>query len=227
MSGDKSTPHMRPMKCELGQLTRPDGSATLFQGDTCVMTAVYGPGEVRMNKELIDRATVDVTIAIVHRQGDLGGSTARDRRQRSGNLSHQGVRVTVVRNGRIPGVVGHGGLAVVIKHQGNRNRTADHRINRILHFIETNLTRPLLVSELAREAGVSEPQFRRIFRDAMALGPKEYLLRERMNYARRILESEALRVGEVAELLQFETVYQSSNQYKRIHRHSPVQDSHC
>lgn len=59
----------------------------------------------------------------------------------------------------------------------------------------------------------------------MSLGPKEYLLRERMNYARRILKSEALRVGEVADLLQFETVYQFSNQYKKVHGHSPGQDS--
>ncbi len=103
----------------------------------------------------------------------------------------------------------------------------DPRISRVLRFIESNLTRPILISELAREAGVSEPQFRRIFRQTMSLGPKEYLLRERMNYARRILKSEALRVGEVADLLQFETVYQFSNQYKKVHGHSPGQDSHC
>jgi len=28
-------------------------------------------------------------------------------------------------------------------------------------------------------------------------------------------------VGEVADLLQFETVYQFSNQYKKVHGHSP------
>ena len=46
-----------------------------------------------------------------------------------------------------------------------------------------------------------------------------------MNYARRILQSEGLRVGEVAGLLQFEAVYQFSNQYKKVHGHSPTQDS--
>ncbi len=103
----------------------------------------------------------------------------------------------------------------------------DPRIRRVLQFIETNLTSPILVSELAHEAGVSEPQFRRIFRDAMSVGPKEFLLRERMNYARRILETEALRVGEVADLLRFETVYQFSNQYKKVHGHSPGRDAIC
>ncbi|XP_071794917.1 exosome complex component RRP46-like [Asterias amurensis] len=41
-------------------LSRPDGSATFTQGDTSVMAAVYGPGDVRQTKEIIDRATVEV-----------------------------------------------------------------------------------------------------------------------------------------------------------------------
>lgn len=55
--GDKV---MREMTCELGQLTRCDGDACLIQGETCVATAVYGPTEVRMNKEILDKATVEV-----------------------------------------------------------------------------------------------------------------------------------------------------------------------
>ncbi|XP_060581322.1 exosome complex component RRP46-like [Ruditapes philippinarum] len=51
---------LRHLTCEMGHLSRPDGSATVYQGDTCVMVSVYGPGEVRMNKEQLDRATVDV-----------------------------------------------------------------------------------------------------------------------------------------------------------------------
>ncbi|XP_069124729.1 exosome complex component RRP46-like [Argopecten irradians] len=50
---------LRNMVCELGQLSRPDGDVTMFQGDTSVTTAVYGPGEVRMNKEILNKATVE------------------------------------------------------------------------------------------------------------------------------------------------------------------------
>lgn len=52
---------LRQMSCELGQLSRPDGDVTVTQGDTCAVVAVYGPCEVRMNKELLDRTTIDVT----------------------------------------------------------------------------------------------------------------------------------------------------------------------
>jgi AraC-like DNA-binding protein len=109
-------------------------------------------------------------------------------------------------------------------HSGSAPES-DARIQHVLDYIDLHLNHPLRVAELAREAGLSEPQFRRVFRKAMSIGPKEHLLQERMNYARRILQSEGLRVGEVADLLQFETVYQFSNQYKKVHGHSPTQDS--
>ncbi len=97
----------------------------------------------------------------------------------------------------------------------------DRRIQEVLDYIDRSLNLALEVSELAELAGLSEPQFRRVFRASMSIGPKEYLLRTRMHYARRILESEGLRVRDVAELLQFETVYQFSKQYKKVHGHSP------
>ena len=51
---------LRPLTCDLGCLSRPDGSATLAQGDTSVLAAVYGPTEVKIAKELIDKSYVEV-----------------------------------------------------------------------------------------------------------------------------------------------------------------------
>lgn len=51
---------LRTLSSDLGHLTRPDGSATLFQGDTSVIASVYGPGEVKANKENIEKAAVEV-----------------------------------------------------------------------------------------------------------------------------------------------------------------------
>lgn len=98
---------------------------------------------------------------------------------------------------------------------------ADDRIRRALDLVERHLDRPLRVGDLARAAGCSEPHFRRLFRTAMSCGPKEYLLRERMHYARRILQDEGLRVGEVADLLQFDSVYQFSKQFRKVLGRSP------
>ncbi|XP_062589706.1 exosome complex component RRP46-like [Saccostrea cucullata] len=51
---------LRELSCTLGDLSRPDGDSTFSLGDTCVTTAVYGPGEVKMTKELLDKATIEV-----------------------------------------------------------------------------------------------------------------------------------------------------------------------
>lgn len=60
MVDESSVSVLRPLTCEMGSLSRCDGSGTLFQGDTCVLTCVYGPTEVRINKEQLDKATVEV-----------------------------------------------------------------------------------------------------------------------------------------------------------------------
>ena len=99
----------------------------------------------------------------------------------------------------------------------------DGRIRKVLDHIDRNLNRALKVSRTGGNSpDLSEPQFRRVFRTSMSIGPKQYLLQTRMLYARRILENEGLRAGDVAELLQFETVYQFSKQYKKVHGHSPT-----
>jgi len=51
---------LRPIFCSLGEITRADGSVMLCQGDTTVACSVYGPGEVRQARELIDRSLVEV-----------------------------------------------------------------------------------------------------------------------------------------------------------------------
>ncbi|KAJ9577817.1 hypothetical protein L9F63_005608 [Diploptera punctata] len=50
---------LRPLNCELNILSRPDGSAIFNQGNTAVITAVYGPVEVKVQKILIDKASVE------------------------------------------------------------------------------------------------------------------------------------------------------------------------
>ncbi|XP_023030202.2 exosome complex component Rrp46 [Leptinotarsa decemlineata] len=45
--------------CRLGELSRPDGSVMLSEGETTVVAGVYGPVEVKMKNILIDKASVE------------------------------------------------------------------------------------------------------------------------------------------------------------------------
>ncbi|KAL8575777.1 hypothetical protein ACOMHN_004964 [Nucella lapillus] len=57
---DSSTSSLAAMSCVLGELSQADGSVSLTHGSTSVLVAVYGPVEVRISKELLDKATVEV-----------------------------------------------------------------------------------------------------------------------------------------------------------------------
>ncbi|XP_061454004.1 exosome complex component RRP46 isoform X3 [Rhineura floridana] len=59
-SGD--LPALRRILCEQGLLSRPDGSVSWMQGDTSVLAGVYGPTEVKISKEIYDKATLEVLL---------------------------------------------------------------------------------------------------------------------------------------------------------------------
>ncbi|KAK2912984.1 exosome complex component RRP46 [Channa argus] len=67
---------LREFGCEQSLLSRPDGSASFIQGDTSVLAAVYGPAEVKVSKEIYDRATLEVLI-----QPKVGLPSVRERSQ--------------------------------------------------------------------------------------------------------------------------------------------------
>ncbi|KAK2553833.1 Exosome complex component RRP46 [Acropora cervicornis] len=53
---------LRSMRCEQCLLNKSDGSASFSQGDTQVIAAAYGPAEVRLSREIIDKATLEVVL---------------------------------------------------------------------------------------------------------------------------------------------------------------------
>ncbi|XP_006900980.1 PREDICTED: exosome complex component RRP46 [Elephantulus edwardii] len=53
---------LRHFACEQNLLSRPDGSASFLQGDTSVLAGVYGPAEVKVSKEIFNKATLEVLL---------------------------------------------------------------------------------------------------------------------------------------------------------------------
>lgn len=51
---------IREISCAQSVLSKPDGSSDFSQGDSSVMVGVYGPADVKQNKEILDRATIEV-----------------------------------------------------------------------------------------------------------------------------------------------------------------------
>ncbi|XP_059362288.1 exosome complex component RRP46 [Carassius carassius] len=62
MELDRSCSNVREYGNEQSLLSKPDGSSTFVQGDTSILAGVYGPAEVKVSKEIYNRATVEVLI---------------------------------------------------------------------------------------------------------------------------------------------------------------------
>ncbi|KAI9099431.1 ribosomal protein S5 domain 2-type protein [Phlyctochytrium arcticum] len=56
----KSSNEMRPFYCSSGLLSRSDGSVRFKSGDTAVLSSIYGPMEVKIKDEKLDKATIEV-----------------------------------------------------------------------------------------------------------------------------------------------------------------------
>ncbi|KAJ2805582.1 exosome non-catalytic core subunit rrp46 [Coemansia guatemalensis] len=65
---------IRALHCALGQLSRVDGSAQFSLGDTSVLCGVYGPVDVKIYDEKIDRAHIEVKF-----RPDIGVPTTKDK----------------------------------------------------------------------------------------------------------------------------------------------------
>jgi AraC-like DNA-binding protein len=94
---------------------------------------------------------------------------------------------------------------------------SEGKFGRILSWIETKLDRPLTVSDLAREMGMSERTLHRRFQLAVGTTPAAYLIQNRIRRAAEHLSrehGETRRISEVASACGFE----DSNYFSRCFR---------
>jgi len=72
------------------------------------------------------------------------------------------------------------------------------KIERSLNFMKHNFVNPITLRQLAKEADMSIPVYRRIFKEITGLPPINFLLRLRIAEAARLLVEENLKVNEAA-----------------------------
>lgn len=71
-------------------------------------------------------------------------------------------------------------------------------IDEALQYIRENLSKELSVGMIADHVGMSESHFSRRFRKVMNSSPKEYIIRKRLNEAKRLLKTTPLTIKEIA-----------------------------
>jgi transcriptional regulator GlxA family with amidase domain len=101
--------------------------------------------------------------------------------------------------------------------------SADQRLNAMIEDIRRNLEQTYPIDELAQRLGMSRRTFTRRFRDTIGLPFGEWLLSERISFARRLLEVGSGSIEEIAHAAGFSSVAAFRLQFARRAGLSPSQ----
>ena len=94
----------------------------------------------------------------------------------------------------------------------------------IIELMESNLSEPLSLIEIAEYAGLSRRQIERLFRQEMGRSPARYYLEIRLDRARHLLIQSSLPVVEVAVACGFVSASHFSKCYRELYGRSPQQE---
>jgi AraC family transcriptional regulator len=90
------------------------------------------------------------------------------------------------------------------------------RLNRVIEYIEANLHREIALSALADTAGMSPHYFSELFKQSVHFSPYQYVLRRRIEHARKLLHEPSVSVLEAAVRSGFSDQGQFTKVFRRI-----------
>lgn len=96
------------------------------------------------------------------------------------------------------------------------------RIGKILTYIHQNFAAPISVSDIAKEAGISERECLRCFQKTIQLSPIQYVLKYRvMRGAELLLTNPAASISEIGTLCGFDSQSHFAKMFKRFYNCTP------
>lgn len=108
------------------------------------------------------------------------------------------------------------------EHTLNENFVChDTDVNNAITYINKNLTEKILIDEICRNIGTNASTLNFKFRREFNLSIGQYIVRHRINKARKLLISTSYSVSEIAVRCGFQDVYYFSNVFKKMQGVSP------
>ena len=92
----------------------------------------------------------------------------------------------------------------------------DSRVRHAIDLISKDLTRPLVLEDVARAVNLSTPHLRSLFRAETGMTPARYLKSLRMQKAKELLETTFLSVKQVM----FQVGITDKSHFARVFRHA-------
>lgn len=99
----------------------------------------------------------------------------------------------------------------------------DVRLRRVVEYIHDNLSEDLTLKKMADLAGMSGYHFSRSFKKAMGKRPLQYVIYERISYAKVLLKTSKLTVSEICFRTGYNDLSRFGQHFKRLTGATPVE----
>jgi AraC family transcriptional regulator, arabinose operon regulatory protein len=102
------------------------------------------------------------------------------------------------------------------------NGVQDPRIRRATQLICDNLTKPLVIREVAKEVGLSRTRFSVLFHETMGCPPQEYIEIKRLERVADLLVHSTLHIASIADQTGFSCPFYLSRRFSRRYKQTPT-----
>ncbi|QNL49900.1 helix-turn-helix transcriptional regulator [Olivibacter sp. SDN3] len=97
----------------------------------------------------------------------------------------------------------------------------DERVLQAIHFIHSNIDKPIKIEELAKVSCLTEDHFIRLFKKQMQSTPGKYINQKKIEQAQLMMLVRNLSIKELAYQLGFENVSYFNRLFKKISGENP------
>ena len=106
-------------------------------------------------------------------------------------------------------------------YQASAGKKADYIYEESVSIIRQHIKDGVDFQKMAANCGLSYSHFRKLFKKKTGFPPQQFLINERLSYAKRLLSSTDLTVEEISEKCGFQSAFYFSNLFKKKTGYAP------
>jgi len=113
-------------------------------------------------------------------------------------------------------------LTVLVESEQESNKKQSTIIDESIEYIKCNITDELSIEQIAERSNLSVSRLRYRFKNETGIPLGEYILREKIEYSRILLDQKKYTITEIAHILEFSSSQYYASVFKRITGETPT-----